>query len=260
MFSSKHTREFRGNVKPTSVNRNLCLKIARFVSLIGVSFLVLGGGLRANMSHGATVVGQVIFKGTVPPPAMVQVNRDPDFCGASVSIQNLVVDSSSKGVQGIVVSVEGADNSAGKTPQAATPELRNRNCSFFPRIGTATAKKRLHITNEDPIMHNTHIHHGNRTFVNVAQVSGGRTFKKRLKRPGVLKVQCDKHEFMKAYILVFDHPYYSVTDTMGHFRISSVPSGLQELIIWHETLGTIHTKVEVPEHGEVSITVEYPKR
>ncbi len=225
-----------------------------------MSVLVLGGGLRANISHGATVVGQVIFQGTVPPPAMVQVIRDPDFCGASVSIQNLVVDSSSMGVQGVVVSVEGVDNPSGKVLQAATPELRNRDCSFLPRIGTATAKKRLHITNEDPIMHNTHIHHGNRTFVNVAQVSGGRTFKKRLKRPGVLKVKCDKHEFMEANILVFDHPYYSVTETMGHFRISSVPSGLQELTIWHETLGIIHTKVEVPERGEVSITVEYPNQ
>ena len=260
MFSSKHTRELRRNVKPTSVNRNLCLKIPRFVSLIGISVLVLGGGLQATISHGATVVGQVIFQGPVPPPVMVQVTRDPDFCGASVSIQNLVVDSSSKGVQGVVVSVEGVDNPSGKTPPAATPELRNRDCAFVPRIGTAIAKTRLHITNEDPIMHNTHIHHGKRTFVNVAQVAGGRTFKKRVKRPGVLKAKCDKHEFMEAYILVFAHPYYSVTDPTGHFRISSVPSGLQELTIWHETLGTLHTKVEVPEFGEVSITVKYPNK
>ena len=244
-------------MRPTSDNR---IRIARFVNLIGVSVLVLGGGLSAHASNGATVIGQVIFKGTVPPPGMVQVTRDPDFCGASVSIQNLVVDSSSMGVQGVVVSVEGVDNPSGKVLQAATPELQNRDCEFFPRIGTATAKERLHITNEDPIMHNTHIHHGNRTFVNVAQVSGGRTFKKRLKRPGVLKAQCDKHEFMKAYILVFDHTYYSVTDTTGHFRFSSVPSGLQETTIWHETLGIIHTKVEVPERGEVSITVEYPNQ
>ena len=118
MFSSKHTRELRRNVKPTSVNRNLCLKIPRFVSLIGISVLVLGGGLQATISHGATVVGQVIFQGPVPPPVMVQVTRDPDFCGASVSIQNLVVDSSSKGVQGVVVSVEGVDNPSGKTPPA----------------------------------------------------------------------------------------------------------------------------------------------
>ena len=247
-------------MRPRSDNRNRCLKIARFVSLIGVSVLVLGGGLSAHASNGATVIGQVTFTGTVPPLAMVQVTRDPDFCGASMSIQNLVVDSSSKGIQGVRVSVEGVDNPSGKTPHAATSELRNRHCEFFPRIGTAIAKKTLPITNEDPIMHNTHIRHGKRTFVNVAQVPGGRTFKKRIKRPGLLKARCDKHEFMEAYILVFDHPYYSVTDTTGHFRISSVPSGKQELTIWHETLGTLHTKVEVPEHGEVSITVKYPNK
>jgi len=259
IFSTKHILELGRNVRTTSNNRNLCLKLGRFVSLIGVSVLVMGGGL-SNASDGATVIGQVIFNGTVSPPKTIEVLRDPDFCGASVSIQNLVVDSSSKGVQGVVVSVEGVDNPAGKTPQAATPELRNRDCAFVPRIGTATAKTRLHITNEDPIMHNTHIRHGNRTFVNVAQVPGVRTFKKPVKRPGILKARCDKHEFMEAFILVFAHPYYSVTDTTGHFRISSVPSGLQELTIWHETLGIIHTKVEVPEQGEVSITVKYPNK
>jgi len=252
-------RSMRPTVGNHECNWSLCLKMSPFVSLIGVAVLVLGSGLNAHAGNGATVVGQVIFKGSVPASRTVEVTRDPDFCGASVSIQNLVVDSSSKGVQGAVVNVEGLANPSGKTPPPTPPELRNRHCTFVPRIGTAMAKSRLHVTNEDPVMHNTHIHHGKRTFVNVAQVPGGRTFKKRVKRPGVLNAKCDKHEFMKAYILVFDHPYYSVTDTMGHFRISGVPSGLRELTIWHEALGIIHTTVEVPEDGEVSVTVEYPK-
>ena len=260
MFSSKHTRELRGNMRPASDNRNRCLKIVRFVSLIGASVLVLGGGLSAHANNGATVIGQVTFTGAVPAPQTVKVTRDPDFCGTSVSIQNLMVDSSSKGLQGAVVNVEGLSQSSGKTPPTSIPVLRNRQCEFFPRIGTAKAKEPLHLINDDPILHNTHIRHGKRTFLNVAQVAGGRTFKKRLKTPGVLRIQCDKHEFMKSYILVFDHPYYSVTDAMGHFRISGVPPGPQELTIWHETLGTIHTKVEVPERGEVSITVEYPNK
>ncbi len=246
-------------MRPRSDNRNRCLKIARFVSLIGVSVLALGGGL-VNASNGATVVGQVIFKGTIPAPTTFEVTYNPDVCGATVSIQNLVVDSSSKGVQEVIVSVEGLANPSGKTPPSPIPELHNRDCSFVPRIGTAIAKERLHVINEDPVMHNTHIHHGKRTVVNVAQVPGGRTFKKRLKRPGMLKAKCDKHEFMEAYIMVFDHPYYSVTDTMGHFRITGVPPGPQELTIWHEALGTIHATVEVPERGEVSITVEYPNK
>jgi len=83
---------------------------------------------------------------------------------------------------------------------------------------------------------------------------------KPLKGPGVYKAKCDKHEFMEAYILVFDHPYHSVTNTTGLFRISGVPPGPQELTIWHETLGRIHTTVEVPERGEVSITVGYPNK
>ena len=89
---------------------------------------------------------------------------------------------------------------------------------------------------------------------------GGPTFKKPVKRSEMLQAKCDKHEFMKAYVLVFDHPFHSVTNITGHFQITGVPPGPQELTMWHETLGTIHTTVEVPQGGEVSVTVEYPNK
>jgi len=183
MFSSKHTCELRGNVRSTSDNQNRCLNIARFVSLIGMSVFFLGGGL-VNASKGATVVGQVIFKGAVPTAKTVEVIRNPDFCGATMSIQNFVVDSTSKGVQGVVVSVEGIANPSGKTPPSNASEIRNHDCSFVPRIDTAIARERLHITNDDPIMHNTHVHHGTRTFVNIAQIAGGRTLYEAAQRAG----------------------------------------------------------------------------
>lgn len=259
MCSSKQSPALRRRLRTLSDRGNLCCTIASLICLISISSLLLGSDL-VNASTGATIVGQVIFQGAIPAPQQVEVTANPDFCGSSLSIQNLLVDSSSKGIQGTVVSVEGMDKAPGKAVAAPTSELRNHKCSFLPRIGTGNNKTYLHVTNQDPIMHNTHIHHGKRTFVNVAQVPGGRTFKKRIKRPGILTVKCDKHEFMEAYILVFDHPYHSVTNSTGHFRISGVPPGPQKLALWHEALGILHTTVEVPADGEVSVTIEYPNK
>jgi hypothetical protein len=35
--------------------------------------------------------------------------------------------------------------------------------------------------------------------------------------PGVVKIICEVHPWMSAYIVVTDHPYYSVTDVYGEY-------------------------------------------
>jgi hypothetical protein len=65
---------------------------------------------------------------------------------------------------------------------------------------------------------------------------------------------------MQGYVFVFDHPYFAITDETGQFRIEDLPPGRWKTTIWHETLGTVQTDVIVPEHGEVSVRVEYPAK
>ena len=58
-----------------------------------------------------------------------------------------------------------------------------------------------------------------------------------LKRPGAIKLRCDAgHSWMNAYVHVFDHPYYAVTDGKGRFTIKDVPAGKYTLEFWHEPI------------------------
>jgi hypothetical protein len=50
-------------------------------------------------------------------------------------------------------------------------------------------------------------------------------------------IQCDIHRWMKAYVRVFDHPYYAVTDENGAFEIKNAPAGEYRLVVWHGTGG-----------------------
>ena len=50
---------------------------------------------------------------------------------------------------------------------------------------------------------------------------------------------------MSAFIAVFDHPFYAVTDDQGAFTIPNVPIGKYKMQAWHEVLGLLEKEVEV---------------
>jgi plastocyanin len=229
-----------------------------FVALCQPAWGITDSSLTAPT--GATVVGRVIFRGTVPPPQVVSVTHNAETCGESQSIQPMIVDPASGGVKDSVVSLVRHDGSAmPTTDQPSTiPTITNRTCAFHPRIGIAKMGDLLETRNDDPVMHNTHIYADKKTFLNVALVAGGRPVQKRVKSPGLLKLTCDAHPFMQGFVMVLDHDFVATTDALGLFSITGVPPGKQEFSIWHETLGTLKKQVTVPPQGNLTVTFEYP--
>jgi hypothetical protein len=57
---------------------------------------------------------------------------------------------------------------------------------------------------------------------------------RRLTRPGVVRVLCDAHPHMNAWLVVHDSPYFALTDERGAYRIDGVPPGTYKLTMWHE--------------------------
>jgi hypothetical protein len=55
-------------------------------------------------------------------------------------------------------------------------------------------------------------------------------------QPGVVRVFCEIHSHMSAFILVFAHRYFAVTDDEGRYRIDGVPPGTYTLIVWNEAI------------------------
>ena len=56
---------------------------------------------------------------------------------------------------------------------------------------------------------------------------------------GLVNVQCDIHGWMKAYIHVFDNPYFAVTGADGKFQMKNVPAGDYRILIWQEGMGWV---------------------
>jgi carboxypeptidase family protein len=73
----------------------------------------------------------------------------------------------------------------------------------------------------------------------------------RFDRPGVVRVFCDIHSQMSAFILVFAHRYFAVTEADGSYRIERVPAGSYSLVAWNEGQERETRQVAVPQGGAV---------
>ncbi len=225
----------------------------------GLFFLSLGstlGMLFGEAVQAGTIEGTVHYLGPKPPPKILPVTRDQDHCGTEVRIQTIHLHDAHGALSDAVVSVQDMEEQSDGTKIQGL--ILNMRCAFSPRIGTARKGQKIEIRNQDPILHNTHIKYVKRTFLNVAQVPGGKPIVKRLKRAGLHDFRCDKHVFMEGYLHVFSHPFYAVTNQTGTFRITEVPAGDHHIQVWHETLGLLDQLVSVPQNGTVQLNFTYP--
>ena len=63
----------------------------------------------------------------------------------------------------------------------------------------------------------------------------------------MVKMKCDVHPWMSAYIGVLTHPFFAVTGEDGSFEIKDLPAGTYTLEAWHETFGAQTAEVTVAE-------------
>lgn len=185
-----------------------------------------------TVADGGVVAGVVRF--TSPPPKLepLAVNKNRDVCGDRKDSEVLVL-GPDLGVRGSVVLVEGV--ARGKKPGAELV-LDNNRCVFVAHVSAVMAGERARVKNSDAILHNTHGFLGKPTVFNLALPNRDQMIDitKRLTRPGVVRVVCDAHPHMSAWMIVHDSPYYAVTDERGAYRIEGLPPGTYKVTLWHE--------------------------
>ncbi len=211
--------------------------------------------LQAETSTGK-LVGRIAYSGPALPDHTAEITRDASFCGTSATIKDLVIHPKNHGLQGVVVSIESGNLPSSDVPLAPLV-LTNTHCAFSPRTVIGQVGQQLEIRSDDPVMHNTHISLGPRTFVNVAMIPASRPVRKPLKQPGTYTVTCDAHKFMHADVIAFAHPFFSLTDETGSFQITNLPPGEHLVTIWHPTLGSSQHTVTIPADGEATIAFDY---
>jgi hypothetical protein len=201
-----------------------------------VATLGLAGAAAAyevvTVPDSGVLAGVVRFTGTPPRLEPLAVNKNRDVCGDSKESEVLVL-GVDRGVRGSVILLEGVTR--GKKPDGEVV-LDNHRCVFVSHVSAVMAGERARVRNSDAILHNTHGFLGKPTVFNLALPNRDQMIEitKRLTRPGVIRVVCDAHPHMTAWIIVHDNPYYAVTDERGAFRIDGIPPGRYKVTMWHE--------------------------
>lgn len=226
-----------------------------------------------------TIRGRLVWGGDdVPAPEVwVEQSRAPKdraFCANNGPIFNerLVIDRRTRGVRyafAYLVKPVGTNDEVyqeliRKKPAAV---LDQQECVFVPHSLAMHQDQPLELRSADPISHSVNI----RTFTNPKVnevVRSGRPVRKTLvaeRRP--LSITCDIHVWMKANLMVFDHPFFAVTAADGSFEIRGVPAADQYLVIWQEATGYVTggsargmpimiTAGKVADVGEIKIMPE----
>jgi hypothetical protein len=202
----------------------------------------------------AIIAGTVTLSGRAPEMATIP-NR-PCHEGAKPLREETVVTDDSGHLQNVIVYLEDAPPAA---PAQLLPYvlLDQVNCQYVPHVAALRAGQTLHVTTSDPTIHNVHgACTANEPF-NFALVTMGQSHDLVFSQPELFPVRCDVHPWMKAYVQVFSHPWFAVTDKNGHFEIKDVPPGSYKLCAWQEKYGTLRQPVKIDDGKTVDASFTF---
>lgn len=230
-----------------------------FVLIIwALPFLAFGQQPYQEMavSNGGKISGAVKFTGPKPAQKFVRVAKDQEYCGKTMPSDELVI-SDSGAIRQTVVSLEGI--ARGKKIVRSLVSIDNKKCMFEPHVQALITDAPVEVRNSDPVFHNIHaLLDGKRTIFNLALPTQGMKVERRLgTRPGLIEIMCDAHRWMLAYVKLFNHPYFAVTNDVGFFEIADVPPGRYTVVIWHEHLNVQKKEVLVTAGGEIKLEFSF---
>ena len=228
--------------------------------VFGTALVTIFSALMFSEAVAGSITGEVKFTDDPLTTPAIQVSKDQDYCGETLPNETYLVGSDG-GLKNVVVFVETAASYAAGDPQKENI-LSNTGCRYSPRILAMQKGEKLQVKNNDPKLHIPHSYREDRTVFNLSLPFKGTTIDAtpRIRQAGVLKVVCDTHAWMLAYIHIFDHPYFAVTDERGMFTISNLAAGSYVLKAWHEDAGVRSQEITVSEDGDVRTGFEFTKR
>jgi plastocyanin len=150
-----------------------------------------------------------------------------------------------------VVYLETAPREAFDARQEPRARVDQRNEAFVPHVLAIVAGTTVDFPNNDVTFHNVFSLSKTQPF-DLGRYPAGRSRSVRFDRPGIVRVFCDIHSHMSAFILVFAHRYFAVTDEEGRYRLENVPPGRYTVVAWHETAPSQSRTIVVSEGGTVT--------
>lgn len=235
--------------------QSLCIAVLLSFALITPA--IAAKYIEIDVSDGGSIQGQVVYNGSIKKRTVLPT-KDKSVCGKKRKEPMILVGDGGAVADSVVFLKGVAEGKAWPEMATKRPVLDQKDCKFAPHVQVGRQGK-VDIVNSDPVLHNTHGYYGKRTAFNVALPEQDVTVTKTLKRPGTVKIDCDAHGWMLAWIQVVDNPYFFQTGADGKFSITDVPPGDYTLVVWQEWIGETEMPVTVTANGTAEVSVELTK-
>jgi plastocyanin len=151
-----------------------------------------------------------------------------------------------------VVYLETAPSGAFEQTDPGHAVMDQRNETFVPHLLAITTGTTVDFPNSDRIYHNVFSLSKTKSF-DLGRYAAGRSQAVRFDRPGIVRVFCDIHSHMNAFILVFSHRFFAVTDADGRYHIDNIPPGTYNVVAWNEGLASEPRAASVPDGGSTEL-------
>jgi hypothetical protein len=220
------------------------------LAIIGISVALSTAS--AEDRKWVTIKGQVLWDGAVPKQAPPNAAAAQGACVKdknAVLTEDYIVDPKSKGLKDVFVWIQPTGAAKGAPfpandihPKLAKPDqaavsIDQPCCRFIPHVLAARVGQQLTIDNSAPFAHNARWTSENNGNFNPLIVAGGKFAlpKPLVAESGRIDLACNLHPWLTAYVRVFDHPYFAVSDADGRFEIKLAPTGNFSLFVYHPT-------------------------
>lgn len=207
-----------------------------------------------TVKDGGTITGVVKFDAPPPKRARLEITKDRSVCGAVPHYDQSLMVSKDRGIANAVVSIPNIKKGAPLTPLKGV-KFDQVGCEYVPHVIAFPAGSTVDIINSDGILHTISTDSKLNPPLSLAQPGFKKLIAVKIKKPEVIHVTCDVHNWMHGWWFVASNPYYAKTGPTGSYTIKDVPPGTYTLKVWQEKLGTEAHKVTV-EPGK-TVTVDF---
>ncbi len=216
------------------------------------------------MASTGIIQGRVSFSGArpvVPPVHMGSDETCVEIAGLNAPNDTIVIANDGSIANTFVYVKAGLDPAYTFDTPTTPVVLDQRDCRFLPHVLGVRVGQPVEITNSDPTVHTVHTIARLNPEQNRRQPVQGMLETRTFQIPEVMvKVICDRHHWMQAYIGVMAHPFFAVTGANGRFALAGLPAGTYTLEAWHEKFGTLDAEVTVTARTTQTVSFTFSSR
>ncbi len=147
------------------------------------------------------------------------------------TVQLSLLDHKDKPLHNAVVTIKPLNSETGsiKTEPISIAQL---NKEFVPEVSVVRVGTAINFPNQDSISHHVYSFSKAKTF-DLPLYQGMPSEPVVFDTPGLVTLGCNIHDWMRAYVVVVDTPYYKISDENGGVSLEDIPDGDYQLEVWH---------------------------